>query len=75
MNSLLDLSGEVALVTGASRGLGSAISQTLAQHGAVVIGTATTPAGAQTVSTALAPFGGTGVVLDVTDFATAYPCG
>ena len=71
MNSLLDLSGEVALVTGASRGLGSAISQTLAQHGAVVIGTATTPAGAQTVSTALAPFGGTGVVLDVTDFAAA----
>jgi 3-oxoacyl-[acyl-carrier protein] reductase len=71
MNSLLDLSGEVALVTGASRGLGSAIALTLAQHGAVVIGTATTQAGAQTVRTALAPFGGTGVVLDVTDFAAA----
>lgn len=71
MSSLLDLSGEVALVTGASRGLGSAIALTLAQHGAVVIGTATTQAGAQTVRTALAPFGGTGVVLDVTDFAGA----
>ena len=71
MNPLLDLSGEVALVTGASRGLGAAIALSLAQHGATVIGTATSDTGAQTVRTALAPLGGTGVVLDVTDFSAA----
>ena len=71
MNSLLDLSGEVALVTGASRGLGSAIALTLAQHGAVVIGTATSQSGADTVGAALAAFGGKGAVLDVTNFAAA----
>ncbi len=59
---------EVALVTGASRGIGAAIALELGRHGAVVVGTSTSEAGAQTVSDALAEIGarGKGVVLDVT---------
>jgi len=67
--SMLD--GKVALVTGASRGIGSAIAHALAEQGATVIGTATTEAGAQGVTQALAAFGGksAGRVLDVRDAA------
>ena len=60
---------QTALVTGASRGIGRAISQTLAEAGMRVVGTATTEAGAATISATLAPQGGKGIVLDVTDAA------
>ena len=60
-----DLSGKTALVTGATRGLGAAIAHTLAEHGAKVIGTATSSAGADSISQALAEFGGQGRVLDI----------
>lgn len=62
-----ELTGQIALVTGASRGLGKAIALELAQRGAIVVGTATSEAGAQKVTEQLSPFGGRGVVLDVTD--------
>jgi len=61
------LAGQVALVTGASRGIGRAIALTLAAQGAKVIGTATTPAGADAIGEALAPHGGRGLCLNVTD--------
>ena len=57
----------IALVTGASRGIGRAIAHTLASQGLRVVGTATTPAGAQAVDALLAPLGGRGIVLDVND--------
>ena len=60
-------SGQVALVTGATRGIGQAIARALAAQGAKVIGTATGPAGAATIDAALAPSGGRGIVLDVND--------
>jgi 3-oxoacyl-[acyl-carrier protein] reductase len=59
------LKGETALVTGASRGIGRAIALALATAGARVIGTATTPAGAEQITAALAAFGGRGEVLNV----------
>jgi 3-oxoacyl-[acyl-carrier protein] reductase len=68
------LKGHVALVTGASRGIGAAIAQELAQRGGVVIGTATTEEGAAKVGAALAAHGGRGVKLDVTDGAAAAAC-
>jgi 3-oxoacyl-[acyl-carrier protein] reductase len=71
MSVTIDLAGQVALVTGASRGLGAAIAATLARAGAVVIGTSTSAAGADNLSLTLKEFGGRGVVLDVNDFAAA----
>jgi 3-oxoacyl-[acyl-carrier protein] reductase len=67
MNTV-DLTGQVALVTGASRGIGRAIAASLAKQGAKVIGTATSEAGAAAISEYLAE-GGKGVVLDVNDAA------
>lgn len=63
------LDGEVALVTGASRGIGAAIAATLAEAGAAVIGTATRAEGAAEISTRLNAAGqrGRGIVLDVSN--------
>ncbi|HEY7872646.1 MAG TPA: 3-oxoacyl-ACP reductase FabG [Rudaea sp.] len=63
------LAGETALVTGASRGIGAAIADTLAKAGAKVVGTATSESGAQAITARLGPHGGIGRVLNVTDGA------
>lgn len=65
----MNLENQVALVTGASRGIGKAIALELARQGAKVVGTATSEAGADVISGYLGEFGGKGVVLDVTDAA------
>ncbi|MCL4721854.1 MAG: 3-oxoacyl-ACP reductase FabG [Gammaproteobacteria bacterium] len=70
MNTLTDwfsLAGERALVTGASRGIGAAVADALGRAGAMVVGTATTEAGAEAITTRLVAAGlsGRGIVLDV----------
>ena len=70
--SAIEFEGQVALVTGASRGIGSAIALELAQRGLKVIGTATTDAGAAKISQALAAFPGcSGKNLNVNDATAA----
>ena len=71
MNAL-KLEGQVALVTGASRGIGAAIALGLAARGVKVVGTATTGDGATRIGTALSAFSGCrGAALDVNDVAAA----
>lgn len=63
----MSLENQIALVTGASRGIGAAIAQMLGQQGAVVVGTATSPSGADKITAALKEAGvkGKGIALDV----------
>jgi len=65
----MTLENQIALVTGASRGIGAAIARTLGQQGAIVIGTATSPSGADKITAALKEAGvkGMGIALDVND--------
>ena len=65
----MNLQGKVALVTGASRGIGQAVALELGRQGAIVIGTATSPAGAERIADTLRDNGieGAGLVLDVTN--------
>ncbi len=66
---MINLEGQITLVTGASRGIGRAIAESLGKAGATVIGTATSETGADAISGyfAKSKITGTGKVLDVTD--------
>lgn len=68
----MSLQGKVALVTGASRGIGQAIALELGRQGATVIGTATSASGAERIAATLKEHGitGTGMELNVTDEAS-----
>jgi 3-oxoacyl-[acyl-carrier protein] reductase len=70
------LSDKIALVTGASRGIGQAIAQSLGAANATVIGTATSDAGAATIASTLQQAGikGTGMVLNVSDAESIASC-
>ncbi len=67
MEQMNSLSGQVVLVTGASRGIGQSIAQTLAQAGATVVGTATSEGGAKAISNYLKSSGGSGQILNVAE--------
>lgn len=66
------LNNKIALVTGASRGIGAAIALEMAKQGAMVVGTATTEAGAEKITQEIkqAGFSGKGLLFDVTDAAS-----
>lgn len=70
------LADQIALVTGASRGIGRAIARSLGRQGAIVIGTATSVTGAQAISDGLKVDGlqGIGMVLDVSDAESVSAC-
>jgi 3-oxoacyl-[acyl-carrier protein] reductase len=72
----MKLENEIALITGASRGIGAAIADTLADAGAIVIGTATSESGASAITGRFqaAERQGAGMVLNVTDPASVDAC-
>lgn len=65
----MSLEGKVALVTGATRGIGKAVAHALAEQGVEVVGTATSAAGAESITNELKSAGlkGYGIVMDVSD--------